>query len=98
MLMPISRVITAVVVCWSSVGGSPIIPTRSVPPLREACGLAGPTAVSVRAARTASDPSSLQIRRMRRVLLRTALRMLDSWLLLAVLYDHRYLRVTRDRV
>src|SRR2546428_272072 len=30
--MPISRVITAVVECTSSVGGSPIMPTRRTPP------------------------------------------------------------------
>ena len=41
MLTAISRVITAVVVWPSSVGGSPIIPTRSTPPFFGACASPG---------------------------------------------------------
>src|SRR5712691_590608 len=44
MLMAISRVMTAVVVCTSSVGGSPIMPTRSTPPFRGLCDSPGATA------------------------------------------------------
>ena len=44
MLTAISRVMTAVVVCPSSVGGSPIMPTRSTPPLRGVCACAGEAA------------------------------------------------------
>ena len=53
MLTAISRVITAVVVCPSSVGGSPIIPTRSTPPFFGVCASPGEaTSQTASAART----------------------------------------------
>jgi len=43
MLMPISRVMTAVVACPSSVGGSPMSPTFRMPPFFGAWESAGAT-------------------------------------------------------
>src|SRR5262245_44128644 len=55
-LTTISRVITAVVACASSVGGSPIIAIRSTPPAFAAAGLAAGVCASP--SETASRPAS----------------------------------------
>src|SRR5688572_25428180 len=62
MLMPISRVMTAVVAWPSSVGGSPIMPTRSTPPLRGACASPLPASSPAASTITPSPPRILSRR------------------------------------